>query len=175
MNVKYYLETERLFLRNLCHEDIYTIYDYRNNINCSKYQRWENSSMQFVKGFVVKFCNSTFLSLEKEQHYAICLKNNEIIGDLSYFYTEEDQCITLGYTISYKYQRNGFAFEILSLLLDKIKIFFPHLDIVALVDSNNIPSINLLKKLGFYEECYVESNKSYVYAIDGNKKTFYKF
>ena len=169
MNIKYYLETDRLILRNLCNEDIYKIYDYRNNINCYKYQKWENTSMQSLKDFVTQFYHSNFLSLEKEQHYAICLKNNEIIGDLSYFYTEEDQCITLGYTISYKYQRNGYAFEILSLLVDKIKKFFPHLDIVALVDYNNIPSINLLKKLGFYEECYVEQIKSYIYVIDGKK------
>lgn len=169
MDINYYLKTERLVLRNLCKEDIPVIYDYRSNVNCYKYQRWENTSIYDIEDFVMKFHNSHFLSFEKEQHYAICLKNNEIIGDLSYFYTRADQCITLGYTISYKYQRRGYALEMLSAILDKIKYSFLHLDIVGLVESDNIPSINLLKKLGFYEDCYAERIDSYVYLIAGEK------
>lgn len=120
MYMNYYLKTERLVLRNLSKEDIPVIYDYRNNVNCYKHQRWENTPIYAIEDFVREFHDSHFLSLEKEQHYAICLKNNEIIGDISYFYTRSDQCITLGYTISYKYQRRGYAFEMLSAILDKI-------------------------------------------------------
>lgn len=160
-----YLETERLILRNLRGDDVEEIYDYRNNEKCFRYQRWEDTSREAVESLVRAYQNSQFLSLEEEQHYAICLKNNKIIGDLSYFYTEQDACITLGYTISYKYHRNGYAFEMLSALISEIKQKFPELEIVGLVEKENIPSINLLRKLGFIEECYAEQINSYVYTI----------
>lgn len=84
-----YLETERLILRNLRGDDVEEIYDYRNNEKCFRYQRWEDTSREAVESLVRAYQNSQFLSLEEEQHYAICLKNNKIIGDLSYFYTEQ--------------------------------------------------------------------------------------
>lgn len=165
MSEKVYLETERLLLRNLREDDVEEIYDYRNNEECFRYQRWEDTSREALTSFVKEYQNSRFLSLEEEQHYAICMKNNKIIGDLSYFYTEQDACITLGYTISYKHHGNGYAFEILSALITEIKRRFPELEIVGLVEKVNIPSINLLRKLGFIEECYAEQIHSYVYTI----------
>lgn len=38
------IETDRLVLRNFKEKDIDILYSYRNNKNCSKYQRWENTS-----------------------------------------------------------------------------------------------------------------------------------
>lgn len=53
----------------------------------------------------------------------------------------------------------------LSALISEIKQKFPELEIVGLVEKENIPSINLLRKLGFIEECYAEQINSYVYTI----------
>lgn len=169
---KVWLETERLILRNLIEEDAEEIYDYRNNEECFRYQRWEDTSYDAVASFVNEYQESQFLSLEEEQHYAICMKNGRIIGDLSCFYTEQDSCITLGYTISYKYHRNGYAYEALSAVIREIRLRFSELEIVGLVEKENIPSINLLRKLGFEEECYVEKINSYIFTIPGSKRYF---
>ena len=141
-----FLQTDRLILRNLSPDDLDTLYLYRNNADCARYQHWENTSR------------------EPEQHYAICLTDNQLVGDLSCFYNEHDPCFTLGYTISYQFQRQGYAFEMLSKVLCAIERQYPGMDIVGLVEKENIPSISLLKKLGFIEEGYSDKIKSYIFV-----------
>ena len=48
--------------------------------------------------------------------------------------------------IFYKYQRNGYAFEILSNLIEVIHERYKNYEIVAMTDKENHASINLLKK-----------------------------
>ena len=45
-----------------------------------------------------------------------------------------------------KYQRNGYAFEILSNLIEVIHERYKNYEIVAMTDKENESSINLLKK-----------------------------
>ena len=158
--------TKRLFLRNLENDDSIDIYDYRNNVNCYRFQKWDDTSLEYIKKFVREFSNCHFLSLEENQHYAICLKDNKIIGDVSIFYNASDNCFTIGYTISYKYQRNGYAYELLSELIKQLIKHYPSIEIVALVLKENSISISLLKKLGFIEECYASKINSYIYVIN---------
>lgn len=159
-----FLQTDRLILRNLSSDDLDTLYLYRNNADCARYQHWENTSREYLKDFIQKFHQSVFLSKEPEQHYAICLTDNQLIGDLSCFYNEHDPCFTLGYTISYQFQRQGYAFEMLSKVLCAIEKQYPGMDIVGLVEKENIPSISLLKKLGFIEEGYSDKINSYIFV-----------
>lgn len=159
-----FLQTDRLILRNLSPDDLDTLYLYRNNADCARYQHWENTSREYLRDFIQKFHQSIFLSKEPEQHYAICLTDNQLIGDLSCFYNEHDPCFTLGYTISYQFQRQGYAFEILSKVLCAIEKQYPGMDIVGLVEKENVPSISLLKKLGFIEEGYSGKINSYIFV-----------
>ena len=161
--------TKRLFLRNLQPEDIPVIHAYRNDPDCAKFQRWEDTSLACVTQFVTNYGSCEFLSDEEEQHYAICLQNGALTGDLSCFYTEKDCCITLGITISPEYQHQGIAREILSAVVSAIQDKHPQLDIVALIDPENTGSIRLFEGLGFYRECYAASMDSYVYTIDGKR------
>lgn len=160
------LKTQRLFLRNLRSEDIKLIHAYRNDPLCFRYQRWEDLSAEAVKAFVEKYKDSLFLSRQEEQHYAVCSRE-ELVGDLSYFYTEEERCVTLGITIAPKCQRKGYAREILSAMVSAVQTRYPELDIVALIDRENTPSISLFESLGFFRECWAEKIQSYVYVIYG--------
>lgn len=162
-----FLKTSRLFLRNLRPEDAPIIHDYRNDPDCAKYQRWEDISASSVMAFVENYADCDFLSKQEEQHYAISLNSGAFVGDLSYFYTEADRCITLGITIAPEYQHQGIAREILEAVIKAAQQKHPMLDLVALVDPENDASIRLFEYLGFYRECYAESIRSYVYVIDG--------
>lgn len=165
-----YLETDRLYLRNLELSDRDAIYDYRNNELCNRYQRWEAFSAKDIADFIGRFCSDVFLSDKEEQHYGICLKkNSDLVGELAYFYTAGD-CITLGITISYRYHKNGYAYEILSEMIKQIRKKYSYLDIVGLIDKENVKSIGLFEKLGFELECYAESIASYVYVIYAKEK-----
>ena len=52
MKISPIIETDRLVLRNFKEKDIDILYSYRNNKNCSKYQRWENTSKEFLINFI---------------------------------------------------------------------------------------------------------------------------
>lgn len=165
-----FLDTERLYLRNLTNEDVEEICDYRNDEECRKYQRWEDFTQPDMKAFVEKFQTDEFLSTKEEQHFAICLTENDaLVGELAYFYTEGD-CITLGISISYKYHKKGLAYEMLTAVIKQIQGKYPTMDIVGLIEKENVKSIGLFEKLGFVQECYAETIGSYVYVICGIKE-----
>ena len=164
-----FLETERLLLRNLELGDEGAVFAYRNDPECARYQRWEDTSLAAVRGLIEASGQDVFLSEKEEQHYAVC-DHAGLVGDMSYFYTAEDACVTLGITISPEHQRKGYAFELLSAVVRAVKERYPRLDIVALIDRDNKPSAALFEKLTFHRECYAESIGSYVYVIDGKKE-----
>ena len=163
-------ETKRLYLRNLFSADVDEIFDYRNNEECNQYQRWEDFSKPDIQEFIGKFQNDEFMSTKEEQHFAICLAENDaLVGELAYFYNEND-CITLGISISYKHHKKGYAFEVLEEVIHQIKEKYPTMDIVGLIEKENAKSIGLFEKLGFVQECYAESISSYVYVIYGKEQ-----
>ena len=162
------LQTTRLYLRNLCPADVDVLFDYRNDIRCNQYQRYENTSKTYLQKFIHDYSNSSFLSREEEQHYAIvCNADCAVIGDLSLFFSEDDNCFTIGITIAPPFQKKGYAYELLSEVIVRIQQRYPSVDIVALIEKENIQSISLFKKLGFIEECYADSIQSYVFTIAG--------
>lgn len=158
------VKTQRLYLRNLQESDVLPIYNWRNDPVCFRYQRWEDTSAEAVAAYVRRFENSRFLAQEEEQHYAVCA-GDQIVGELAYFYTESDRCVTLGITIASGHQRKGYAREILLAVVHAVRRAYPKLDIVALIDRENKGSIALFEKLGFKLECYAEKIDSYVYVI----------
>lgn len=164
-----FLKTERLLLRNLKEADADAIYAWRKDPQCREFQRWEDTSREAVAAYVSRVGENVFLSEQEEQHYAICA-GEQLVGDLSYFYTEEDACITLGITIAPRFQRKGYARELLRAVIGAIQSRHPRLDIVALINKENRASIALFESLDFYRECYAESIASYVYVIDGRKE-----
>ncbi|MFR9294801.1 MAG: GNAT family N-acetyltransferase, partial [Turicibacter sanguinis] len=121
------LETKRLKLRNFKDTDIYELFDYRNNQLCAKYQRYDDKSEKALSEFIKRNKDQHFLS-ETEQHYAITLKTGELIGDVAIYFKKET--ITLGYTISYKHHRKGYAFEILSALVKSLHCKYLEYEIV---------------------------------------------
>ena len=164
-----FLKTQRLYLRNLEEDDAGTIWAYRNDERCYVCQRWENTSMEAVRSLIADHDRDSFLSDREEQHFAVSTRHGALVGDLSYFYTASDRCVTLGITIAPEHHRKGYGFEILSSVVAAVRQRHPGLDIVALIDKENAPSIALFEKLGFYRECYAEKIASYVYVIDGKK------
>lgn len=161
------LQTQRLYLRNLREEDVGVLYAYRNDRRCYAYQRWEDTSMRAIQAFVAAFGADIFLSGKEEQHYAICA-GEALVGDLACFYTEKDNCITLGITIAPEHQRKGYGFELLQAVIEALRQRSPVMDTVALIEPENRASIALFEKLGFVRECYAEQAASYVYVMKGS-------
>lgn len=168
--MKRFLKTDRLLVRNLSPEDLDELFDYRNNADCARYQHWQDTSREALRDFINTLGSCTFPSSEPEQHYAICLADNRLIGDLSVFYNADDPCITLGYTISCRFWRQGYAYEVLTEVIKVLEQHFPGVDIVALVEKENLPSIALLHKLQFTEEGYSDKIHSHIFVYSAKKE-----
>ena len=61
--------------------------------------------------------------------------------------------------------------ETVGALIRRAREEFPMLDLVALVEPENIPSIRLLEKLGFQQECWAEKIHSFIYSIPARAQT----
>jgi RimJ/RimL family protein N-acetyltransferase len=175
MNLVFYrgvssvLQTKRLFLRNLCHRDTDILFDYRNDSRCNLYQRYEDTDKAYLQHFVETYSHSMFLSTEVEQHYAIVYaETSQMIGDLSIFFSKNDNCFTMGITIAPDFQSQGYGYELLQAVVSALRNHYPTVDLVALIEKGNAKSIALFRKLNFIEECYAESIASFVYVLYGN-------
>jgi ribosomal-protein-alanine N-acetyltransferase len=72
-----------------------------------------------------------------------------MVGDIGLFFKDSEA--EIGFTIDPHFQRRGLAIESVTSL---IKYLFQKKivsKIIAYTDPNNIPSVNLLKKIGFYQ------------------------
>ncbi|MGL5755528.1 MAG: GNAT family N-acetyltransferase [Paraclostridium sp.] len=157
------LETDRLILRKFKSEDLDSLYEYRNDEECGRYQRWENTELEYLKEFIENEKNKELK--EDNIQVAIELKaNKQLIGDI--FIAFKEKTVTIGYTISPKYQRKGYAYETLKELINYIfERFTSYDEIVAMVHPDNLPSKNLIEKLNFKKEGYFEKVSSIIYSM----------
>lgn len=157
------LETNRLILRKFKSEDLNDLYEYRNNEECGKYQRWKNTELAYLKEFIEDEKNKE-LNGENIQVAIELKENKKLIGDI--FIAFKEKTVTIGYTISPEYQRKGYAYEILNEIVKYIFENFKSYDeIVAMVHLDNLPSKKLLEKLNFKEEGYFEKVNSIIYSV----------
>ena len=157
-----FLKTERLQLRNVEEKDAEIMYDYRNNEICARYQRGQTKDYDGIRQLVKKQAQD-IVSVEKPFLVAVALNSNdEMIGEIVVM--PNDGTISLGYTFSYKHHRNGYAFEALSALIDMLHDRYPEWDFICFTEKENIPSMNLLKKLGYKDMGYLPSMGSQVFG-----------
>ena len=144
------LETERLILRRYQSEDAADCFDFMSNA--------EDCYMDCCKPFTEmneEYAQRMELFRERETQYMIVLKEeNKVIGTVNVFPDDSRAVDTreIGYSISSAYQRKGYAFEVLSALIDLLQNELKFDLLVAGVLEENIASIRLLKKLGFDKE-----------------------
>ena len=122
-----------------------------------KYQDFKNLNIdEYRRALLVPF------NLEKGGQLAIADKStDELLGDL--YLVKKESTIIIGYTINPIYSRKGYTSEVLNALLPKLKVDYPNCEIMAAIDKDNISSKNLLLKLGFVYDRWIEEWESEVY------------
>ena len=157
-----FLETERLRLRNVAAKDAEIMYDYRNNELCARYQRGQTKDYPGIVALVERRKNDV-MSVEEPFLVAVALKDSdEMIGEIVVM--PNDGTISLGYTFSYKHHRKGYAFESLTALINTLHEQYPEWDFISFTEPENVPSMNLLKKLGYNDMGYLPSIESQVFG-----------
>lgn len=152
------LETDRCILRCFEEKDLDSFTTYRNNKEWMKYQSFKDLTKdEYRRALLVP------LNLEKGNQLAIADKSTDkLLGDI--FIVKKDKTITLGYTINPVYSRKGYISEVLKALLHKLKADYSDCEIVAMTEKENLPSKNLLLKLGFVYDGWIEKWQSEVYV-----------
>lgn len=164
-----HIETNRLILRSLVPEDAEIMYDYRNNELCSHFQRGQTKDYDGILKLIERRKDDV-VSADEPFMVAVALKeSNEMVGEIVVM--PKDGTISLGYTFSYKHHRRGYAFEALSALINLLHKSFPDWDFISFTEPENLPSMGLLKKLGYKDMGYVPSMESRVFGKWTNPET----
>lgn len=157
-----HLNTERLILRNVRHQDAGIIFDYRNNPLCAQYQRGQTKDYAGIAK-LLKEHEKDQLTVHASSMVAVALRDSdEMVGEIVVM--PNDGTISLGYTFSYKHHRKGYAYESLRLLIDMLHRQNPGWDFISFTEPDNTASRNLLKKLGYMDMGYIPSMESQVYG-----------
>ena len=144
------LKTERLIIRRFCMDDAVSCFEFMSDEQgmyldgCKPFRTMDADYWKRMKLFK-----------EREGQYVIVLQStNEVIGTINVF-DDDSRAVSskeIGYAISPKHQRNGYAFEAVTAILNLLQKDLLLDMVVAGVLPENTPSIKLLEKLGFSRE-----------------------
>lgn len=152
------LETNRCIIRCFEEKDLDSFMTYRNNEEWMKFQSFKNLTKdEYRKALLVP------LDVENGIQLAIVHKTTEnLLGDL--YLVKKEKTISIGYTINPIYSRKGYISEVLKALLPKLKACYSDCKIIAMIEKENIPSKNLLFKLGFVYDGWIDEWQEEVYV-----------
>ncbi len=134
--------SKRCYVRMFCENDIDKFMIYRNDVEWMKYQGFKGLTKEEYR---TELLNSKSI-YDGIQLAIVCSKTDELIGDV-YLRREDDLC-WIGYTITPNKARQGYVTEILQSIIQELKTQGVK-TIKAGAESENIASINLLKKMNF--------------------------
>lgn len=167
------LETQRLHLRNVMPCDVDIMFDYRNNEICSRYQRGQTKTREGIEELVQRRKDDQ-ISVETPFMLAVARKeSNEMIGEIVVMPNENT--FSLGYTFSYKYHRQRYAFEALTTLIEFLHEKYNDWEFISFTDPDNQASMGLLKKLGYKDLGYIPSMESQAFGKWITKSTEEEF
>lgn len=152
--------TDRLTIRNLMLDDLDNFYQYRSNPEVTKYQGFDVMSKTQCEEFISKQKDKLYGNLGEWVQYGIeNTSAHQLIGDCAIKLDQYDgRLAEIGITISHLHQKNGYAKEaltgILNWLFEKQNIH----RVTEIVDTENIASIKLLKSLNFKQEGHFIEN-----------------
>jgi RimJ/RimL family protein N-acetyltransferase len=148
------LKTERLKLRELNDQDLPELVKLADNLNVSKYltQVPHPYSKNDGEWFINKSKEDSKKEPRENYNFAIDF-NGKFVGIIGFVRVNEfDGTATLGYWLGEEYWRNGYMYEA---AVEMIRFAFEDLKLRRInvdVDTYNIGSNGLIKKLGFEYE-----------------------
>lgn len=151
--------TDRCKLRPFEEKDLDAFMAYRNNDEWMKYQGFKNLTKD-------EYREKLLVPLNVESGIQLAIADNvsdSLLGDL--YLLKDDKSVTIGYSINPMYSRQGYITELLKAFLPKLKAYYSGCEIIAMTDKDNIPSKNLLLKLGFVYDHWIEEWESEVYVL----------
>ena len=157
-----FLETDRLRLRSVEAQDEGVMFDYRNDIRCSRYQRGQKRARHQIRELIGRRKDDV-LSDTANCMVAIALRETgEMIGEIVVM--PQHRTFSLGYTLHYAHHRKGYAFEALTALIAHLHGLQPGWEFISFVHPDNEASMGLLRKLGYRDLGYIPGMESQVFG-----------
>ncbi|MFP3511545.1 GNAT family protein [Peribacillus sp. SIMBA_075] len=155
------LETDRLILREITHEDADAIFSCFSNANVIRFYGQDKlESVEQASGFVDFFSES--LKEKRGIRWGIERKGEKgLIGTIGFnAWSPKHKRAEIGYEIHPDHWKKGYMTEAVSKILFYGSETLGLTRIGAVVFIENVPSNNLLKKMGFQQEGVL---KNYMY------------
>ncbi len=175
MTIMLPLQTSRLLLRRFVDSDQDAIVAYRNDPEVARYQSWSTCTPGDAHILINENKDLPFGMPDEWIQVAIALRNtNEILGDLAVkIYGHSASQAVLGFTIARRHQRQGYAREAVSAVLDHLFCELNLHRVSADCDPRNLASWGLMVNLGMQREASFRRSHwfkgewadEYVYAI----------
>jgi [ribosomal protein S5]-alanine N-acetyltransferase len=162
------LITERLIIRSFLPDDWQDLYDYLSDPEVVKFEPYEVFNIQQCQ-------KEATLRAVQEFFLAVCLKNSKkLIGNLYFEQTEPKAFSTweLGYVFNSKYQKNGYATEACSAILEYAFGKMHIRRVVARCNPQNTASWKLLERLHFRREGHLLQHSFFKY--DGQENPIWQ-
>lgn len=150
------LETDRLLLRRLRHEDAEEIfYTYASKPECTKFVAWPtHQSIQDTR----EYLSRTMAGWEQGLDFSYSIRllaNNRFIGGCGFL--EDEGKIQIGYVLGPIHWRKGYATEAVGKLIEMLRGIPGVLRVGSFVDADNLASARVLKKAGLVEEAVLKN------------------
>ena len=139
----------RVALRRLVATDLAAFQAYRNDETVGRYQGWsaqtDAQALAFIEGMsgTALFPRGAWLQMAVADREA-----NTLMGDIGICMAADERCAELGFTLSPRFQGNGFATEAVR---EALALVFEHSGaprVVCVTDARNNRSIRLLERVG---------------------------
>lgn len=149
----YEIKTKRLVLRPLNNKDLDSVHSYASDEENTIFMFWlPNESKEETQQFLANVTIEWAKEIPSFYEFAIVL--NEIqIGAIALYLDGTRSTGEMGWIISKKYWKKGYAFEaaeaVKSFAINQLQLS----KLVAKCDYRNSSSYNLMEKLGFSLEC----------------------
>lgn len=149
-------ETERLSLRRLRDADVEGIYALRADPDVTRYQSWQEFSMEDARQMVDEMRVAAPGRVGKWYQFAIERKEDGVLlGDCALKrLADGPHTAEIGYTIGRPHQRQGYGREAIGALVDFAFHDLQLHRVIAVTDTRNDASIGLLSALGFRREAH---------------------
>ena len=144
------LRTKRLLIRRSRPEDAATIAEYRSDPRVHRYQGWERTDADSIRGEIQEMSRRSPGSPGGWVQFTVVeLGGERMVGDVGLSVAEgEPGVIKIGYTIEPTFQGRGYATEAVGALVDYAFDALGAEVVRAYASAENAPSIRVAEKVG---------------------------
>ncbi len=142
-------ETKRCFIRETTEEDVEAFFEIYENPQITRYMEGLYPTVEKEKQYINEYIENVYGFLGFGIWTIIKKDTDEVIGRAGFSYRDGYEDPEIGFVIGGNWQRNGYAGEVCSTLLDLAKEELGFSKVNAFVRLGNAASLALCEKLGF--------------------------